>query len=88
MEPTEKELKINDGIVGSELAQIAAVNASGNMVTVDFIYVHPRVATPDFNGPAEGQVVSRVTMPFVEAKAFAESLGQVLEQHGKKFTEK
>lgn len=88
MDAVEKELKINDGIIGSQLAQVAAVNASGNLVTMDFIYVHPRIATPDYNGPAEGQVVSRVTMPFVEAKAFAESLGQVLDQHGKKFTEK
>ena len=53
--------------------------------------IHDHLQTLDpgtHDALAQGQVVSRVTMPFAEAKAFAESLGTVLDQHGKKFTEK
>jgi len=82
----QRELKVNDTTTGTQLAQVGIVNANGNLVTMDFVYVHPRQAV---NGQPtmDGQVVSRVTMPFTDARAFAEALGNVLAEHGKKYTE-
>jgi hypothetical protein len=57
-------------------------------VTIDFIYVHPRQGAVDpTNQPMQGQVVSRVTMPFADARSFSEALAGILVEHGKKFTE-
>ena len=86
MDQVQQELKINDNTVGSQLAQVTVLNANGGMVTFDFVYVHPRQAA-EAPKALEGQVVSRVTMAFADAKNFAAALDNVLVEHGKKFIE-
>ena len=86
MEAAKQELKVNDTVAGSQLAQVSVVNANGGLVTMDFVYIHPRQAA-EATDKLEGQVVSRVTMPFADAKNFATALANVLVEHGKKFTE-
>ena len=81
----DKQLRVTDSVVGSVYAQVVNVNAASGLVTLDFIYVHPRMATLD---QAEGQVVARITMPLPDASNFSEVLAKVLKQHTNKLTER
>ena len=51
-------------IIGSEFAQFATVHATKTEVTFDFVFSHP-------GNYAEGQVVSRITMPRGQAGELA-----------------
>ena len=86
METEQHGLQVSDAHVGSQLAQVCVVNASGGLVTIDFVYVHPRQSEPG-SSELQGQVVSRMTMTYADAKSLAATLGEVLAKHGKKFQE-
>lgn len=82
--PDQKQLNLRDTMPGTNLAQVAVVNAANNLVTFDFAYVHPR----ETDKPAlDAAIVARVTMPIQDAKSFSDMLAKILDEHVKKLTE-
>ncbi|MFA4920413.1 MAG: hypothetical protein WC581_14400 [Thermodesulfovibrionales bacterium] len=73
-----KELKVNPNtVVGTTYSQLAGVIVTDTDITLEFVYINPRV-------PTEGVVVSRVTLPKKIGLNLANTINLTVKKHDEK----
>lgn len=76
--PPDVQIKVNSNtVVGSNYAQIVAVNVTDTEVTLEFVYVNPQVKV-------EGNTVARVTLPRQAAQELAKIIPETIKKHEEK----
>lgn len=75
---SSKKLLVNtNSFVGSQYSQMVGLTVTDDDITLEFIHINPRDKT-------RGEVVSRVTLPFIAGEILAETIKNTLIKHKEK----
>jgi len=74
-----ENISIKNSFIGSQYSQMIGVTVSDSEVTLEFVYLNPRLKT-------EGEVVSRITMQRISAIKLADQITQTIKMHEQKKT--
>jgi hypothetical protein len=76
--PKPPVVNVNDErLVGTQYAQVVTVTVSDIDITLEFIYVNPRVKT-------KGNVISRITLPKKSGEELATTIRKTVMAHASK----